>query len=194
MGSSRPRPTARSVLVGGLLPVLAFTLLEEWLGIAWGAAAGMAFGVGEIVWERLRYGKVETITWAGTVLLVLFGGVALATREGIWFKLQPALLQAAMGLGLLGTVVVRRPFLVLLAEQQGALAGLPPERRAFFLGAFGSLTFRLALFLGAQAAFTAWMALSWPTRAWAGWKGIGLPLTLFLYLGIEGLWFRRKVR
>lgn len=185
------RPTARSILLGGLLPVVAFALLEEWLGIVWGVIAGMAFGISEILWEKFRHGKVEVITWAGNGLLLLFGGVALFTQDGIWFKLQPALLQAGMGVGLAVSVFFGRPFLVLIAERQGTFDSLPPERRSHLLAAFGGLTLRMAIFLGAQAAFSVWVAFHWTTRAWAVWKGVGLPATLFIYMGLEMLILRR---
>ena len=36
----------RALLLGGLLPVIAFTVIEEVYGTLWGLIAGMVFGVG----------------------------------------------------------------------------------------------------------------------------------------------------
>ena len=36
------------LLFGGLLPVIAFTVIEERYGVIWGVISGMAFSVGEM--------------------------------------------------------------------------------------------------------------------------------------------------
>ena len=54
----------RTLLLGGVLPVVAFTIIEETAGILWGLVAGMGFGVAEIIWEWRSRHRVETMTWA----------------------------------------------------------------------------------------------------------------------------------
>ena len=47
----------RSFLLGGLLPVIAFSVIEDRFGTVWGLIAGMVFGGGEIIWEWRTLGK-----------------------------------------------------------------------------------------------------------------------------------------
>ena len=86
-----------SFIFGGLLPVLAFTLIEEYHGPVWGTVAGMIFGLGEIIYEKVRFKKVSTITWIGNAMILGLGGLSIISQDGIWFKLQPALFMLSLG-------------------------------------------------------------------------------------------------
>lgn len=72
---NRPTPKAQalSLFFGGLLPVIAFTVIEEKYGPQAGLIAGLVFGVGEIIYELVRYKKVSQITWIGNGLLLGLG-------------------------------------------------------------------------------------------------------------------------
>ena len=93
-----PKSQWRGLVFGGLLPVLAFTIAEELYGIIWGLILGMVFGVGEILYERFKFKKVAPITWGANGLILVLGTVALVFQEGIWFKLQPAILELVMAI------------------------------------------------------------------------------------------------
>ena len=84
---------AFSLFFGGLLPIIAFTVIEEKYGIIAGLIAGMIFGLGEIIYEYITVKKVSTITWIGNGLILGLGGISLISNEGVWFKLQPAILE-----------------------------------------------------------------------------------------------------
>ena len=87
-----PKQQALSLFFGGIFPVIAFTVIEERYGVVAGLIAGMVFGVGEIVYEFFSQRKVSTMTWIGNGLILVLGGISLFFKEGIWFKLQPAIL------------------------------------------------------------------------------------------------------
>ena len=190
----RPQASVKSLLLGGILPVLVFTLVEEIYGTLWGLIVGMIFGVGEILHERIRYGKVDGITWFGNGILLVLGGVSLATQEGIWFKLQPALIEVGMGALLIGSWIVGKPFLGLMARKQKTLDQLPPSVRERFGQALSGLTLRLAIFFWLHAALATYAALYWSTRAWALLKGVGFTVSMLLYMLVEILVLRAQVR
>ena len=101
-----PRQQALSLFFGGLLPVIAFTLIEEKFGTLAGLAAGMIFGAGEIIYEWVKYKKVSTMTWIGNCLLLGLGGVSLISSDGLWFKLQPVLIEAGFFIFLLDSCII----------------------------------------------------------------------------------------
>lgn len=185
--TSAPKKTAAGLFFGGLLPVIAFTLIEEYYGIIPGLIAGMIFGVGEIAWELYRHKKVQKITWIGNGMLLVLGAVSLISSEGIWFKLQPALMEGAFAIALWVSVIVKKPLLVVLAESQGQkFDGLLREKMS-------GLTVRTGFFFAIHAGLATWAALDWSTTNWALLKGVGLTVSFILYLVIEAVLLRRAV-
>ncbi|GIL17018.1 MAG: putative intracellular septation protein A [Oligoflexia bacterium] len=176
-----------SFFFGGLLPILAFTLIEENYGPIWGTVAGMAFGFGEIIFEIVKYKKVSTMTWIGNGMILSLGAISIISQDGIWFKLQPALFEAFFAIFLWGSLVLKKNFLVLMAEKQGQQI---PE---ILKEKFNGITFRVGIFFAIQAGLATWAAFSWSTEAWAFLKGIGLTLSFVVYLVAEGFYLRRQI-
>lgn len=183
----------RSLFFGGILPVIAFTLVEEYFGTLWGLIAGMVFGVGEIFFEKFTRGRVDAITWGGNGMLFVLGGVSLFTKEGLWFKLQPAILETVMGLVLVGSVLIGRPVLLILARKQNVMANIPAPIQNLMNQSFSGLTLRVGIFFLLHAGLATWAALSWSTRAWALLKGVGFTVSLILYMLAEMLILRRRI-
>lgn len=186
-------PQVRSLLLGGVLPVVAYTFVEEYFGTLWGLVAGMVLGVGEIAAEWIQKRKVDPITWIGNGLILVMGTISLVTKEGIWFKLQPAILEAATAALCLGSVVAGKPFLVMMARKQGLFSRFPDALHAPLEKIFGGFTFRLGLFFLAHALLATWAAVHWSTRAWAILKGVGFTATLVGYMVLETLVMRKRI-
>ncbi len=184
----------RAFLIGGLLPVIAFTVIEEVYGTVAGLIAGMIFGVGEIVWEWRTQGRVDPITWGGNALLLVLGAVSLFTNEGIWFKLQPSILEGAMTAALWGSWILKKPLLLAMSRKQGAVPeGAPPEFKAILESGMSGMTLRLGVFFALHSALAVWAALHWSTAAWAALKGVGLTASLVVYMLVETLLLRYRV-
>lgn len=183
----------RSLLLGGVLPVIVFTVLEEKYGTLWGLVGGMILGFGEIANEWRTQRKVDTITWIGNGLLIGMGLISLFTSEGLWFKLQPAILEAFMAVLLIGSVIVGKPFLALMAEKQNMYAQIPEPLHPVFRSRFKGMTFRIGIFFLLHAILATWAAVEWSTRAWALLKGVGFTASMILYMLVEMLFLRRKL-
>lgn len=174
----------RSFLIGGILPIVAFTFIEDHYGVVAGLIAAMIFGVGELSYEYIRFKKIERITLIGNALVIGLGLLSLWSTDGIWFKLQPALLCLIFAGALIVSSFLKKPLLVGLARAQNAEI---PELALVFMS---SLNWRLGIFFIFQAALGTWAALHWSTTQWALLKGIGLPVMMFLYMIVEVLIFR----
>lgn len=184
----------RALLLGGILPVIIFTVIEEKYGTYWGLIAGMVFGLGEILYEKIKFKKIDTITWVGNGLLVGMGIISLFTSEGIWFKLQPALIELFMAGLLMGSTLMGKPFLIMMAKKQNTFAQMPAPIRPLMEKQFSGFNFRIGLFFLAHAILAAWAALYWSTRAWAILKGVGLTASLIAYMGLEIILMRSKMK
>lgn len=183
-----PKGQALSLFFGGLLPVIAFTVIEEKYGPQAGLIAGLIFGVGEIIYELARYKKVSQITWIGNGLLLGLGLISLFFNDGIWFKLQPAIMEFGMFVFLLGSWALKKPFLKIMVEKQN------PEIPQIMKDSLSGITLRMALFFLAHAIIATYAAFYWSTEAWAVLKGIGLTVSMIVYMIGEMFWMRAKQR
>lgn len=186
--AKQARGSALQLFFGGILPVIAFTVIEEKYGTIAGLIAGMAFGAGEIAYELIRHKRVSKITWFGNGMLLALGAVSLATNEGIWFKLQPAILEAVFAAGFIGSLLIRKNLLTWIMRAQGQ--ELPAPLLPFVNG----LCFRVGLFFLIHAALATHAAYNWSTEAWALLKGVGFMGSFVVYLVFEGLYLRTRIR
>lgn len=180
----KPKASALALVFGGLLPVIAFTVIEEKYGTLAGLIAGMIFGSAEIIYELIRYKKVNTITWIGNGLLLGLGAISLFSSEGIWFKLQPALLEFGFFIFLSGSWILKKPFMAMMLEKQN------PTAPDFLKQRMGGMTLRLGLFFLIHALLATWAAFYWSTESWALLKGVGITISMLFYMGAEIIWMR----
>lgn len=179
---------ALSLFFGGILPVIAFTVIEEKYGTMAGLVAGMIFGFSEIVYELIKHRKVSGLTWFGNGLLLGMGAISLWTNEGIWFKLQPAIMEAAFALALWGSWLIKRPLLRWMMQQQGQSLPSVIDQR------LSGMTFRLGCFFALHAGLAVWAAYDWSTTNWALLKGVGLTVSMIVYMMFEAFAIRRMVQ
>lgn len=177
-----PPPSNKLVLLSGILPLIVYTLVEEIYGTYWGLIAGLILGISEIIFEKILYKKVSTVTWVVNAMVISLGAVSLYMNDGIWFKLQPAFAELVMVLLLWGSTIMKRPFLREMAAKQ--MPNTPEHMLVFF----ESITFRLGLFFLIHSVLAVWAAFEWSTVNWALLKGVGLTVSTVLYLVAE-MWF-----
>lgn len=194
MQTSKDRPALRTLLLGGVLPVVAFAVVEELWGAKAGLIAGMAFGVAEILYEWRTAGKVQAITWGGNALLLVLGAVSIVFDEGFWFKLQPALLEGAFATALFVTQAMDRPLLVAMAKKQLPPESVPEAARPLVEARLKGMNLRMGFFFLIHTGLAVWSALYWSTGAWAMLKGAGFTVSLIAYVGLEILWARKRSR
>jgi intracellular septation protein len=176
------------LVFGGLLPVLIFTFIESKYGAVWATIAALIFGIIEITYEKISTRQVSMITWVANGLIFFLGLITIFTDEGIWFKLQPAFLELGFAGLLWFTSFMKKPMLLELAKKQNPQ--IPASVQEFLSG----INLRLGFFFLFQAALATWAAFSWSTEAWAALKGLGVILMMIVYLALEILLLRRRVR
>lgn len=175
------KPSFLTLFFGGILPVVAFTIVEDNFGIVWGTVAGMIFGIGEITYEKIFLKKISPLTLSVNALLLLLGSISILLNDGIWFKLQPAIIEAGFVLFLWISFFRKKPLLPQMAKMQGVV--LPPQAYSILTG----MTFRLGLFFAIHACIATWAAFKWTTEQWAWLKGAGLTVSFIAYFGLEFL-------
>lgn len=186
--NSKAKSQALALFFGGLLPVIAFTVIEEKYGTVAGLIAGIVFGLGEVLFETIKYKKVSAMTWIGNGLLFSLGGASLFLNDGLWFKLQPAIIEFGIFMFLSGSCFIKKPILKLMIEKQN------PETPEFIKQSLSGITLRLSFFMLAHALLATYAAFFWSSESWALLKGLGLILSTILYMVLESLYLRLKIK
>jgi intracellular septation protein len=190
--SAAKAPGIKAIFLGGILPVAAFALVENFYGTMGGLIAGIAFGVGELTYEYVRFRKVQWITIIGNLLVIALGGLSLFEDNPVFFKLQPAILIFVFAALLIGSSLIGKPFLVEVSRKQ--MPNAPEVVRKNLSG----MNFRLGFCMLGIGVLSVYAAYYWSTAAWAMLKGIGVPIILVLYMAVEILvirwWARKRMR
>ncbi len=178
----------RNFLLGGLLPIAAFALVEQIYGTIGGVIAGVVFGGGEIIWEHWRLGKVQGITWLSNSLVLVLGVASIWEGNGVFFKLQPAVFMFVFALIFLISSLIGKPFLVEMSKKQN------PDLSPQILQRFRGINTRLGFFFLFLVALSAHSAFYWSTASWAALKAVGLPALTGVFVVLEVLWIRISSR
>jgi isopentenyldiphosphate isomerase/intracellular septation protein A len=85
-----------AILLPGLLPLIVFVVVDEFLGAKWAILTALASGVAIFSYTWFRNRKPDTFVLFDTLLLAAFGGVSLLLDDDIFFKLKPGVIQSIL--------------------------------------------------------------------------------------------------
>jgi intracellular septation protein len=147
--------------------ILFFAAFKFWdIYVATGVA--IAATVAQILYLRIRTGKVEAMQWLSLGVIVLFGGATLLSHSETFIKWKPTALYWLMGGTLaIGQLVFRRNFIKSL---MGAQMTLPDA-------AWRALNWSWATFFAVMGVVNLWVAFHYDTDTWVTFKlfgGLGL--------------------
>jgi isopentenyldiphosphate isomerase/intracellular septation protein A len=147
----------------GFAPILAYILIDAFLGERAGLIAGVALGVGECVVIAVRERRLDFFTLLDTVFLVAMGAVSWALSNPVFFRIKPAISGGIFGLlFMVGSLGPHRFFLPYVQDKMnmGELPEALAKRTLAMIAGFGILTI-------AHSALTAVAALFWPKAVWS---------------------------
>jgi intracellular septation protein len=136
----------------------------------------------QIVWVRLRHGKVDNMLWISLVLVVVLGGMTIALRDENFIKWKPTVLYWIFAATLLVSAALFGKNLVrsMLAAQIEA-----PEH------VWAKLNLLWVAFFAFMGALNLFVARNFSTDSWVNFKlfgGMGLMLAFML---AQGIWLTR---
>jgi isopentenyldiphosphate isomerase/intracellular septation protein A len=174
-----PQVLLRSLLPG-LVPLIVFVAAAALFGEVVGLAVGLAVGLVEFVYSLIRNKKADPFIAADTLLLAVAGGLSLALRNEIFFKLKPAIIETVL-VAAMGMLLVLPPsFLKGYLGRQLRGVEIADEALPAMKRSLGIMLVVMAL----HAALVVYAAFSLSNAAWAFVSG-GL---LYIVFGAYALW------
>jgi intracellular septation protein len=138
----------------------------------------------QIVWVRLRHGKVDKMLWVSLVLVVVLGGLTLALRDDTFIKWKPTLLYWIFAVVLVVSATLFRKNLIRgMLEAQVAL----PEP------VWARLNLVWAGFFAFMGAANLVIARNYPTEIWVNFKLFGGMGLMLVFMIAQAFWLTRHM-
>lgn len=179
-----------SVFFFGILPLIAFVVIDSFAGLKAGIIAAVVFALVEIIYSLAVFGTVDSLTIGTLVLVLVLGFISYKSNNSIYFKLQPVFVGVVFGSVLLVTQAMGKPLLLLLVDKYQAM--LPDDLALHFSNPMIRTMFaRVSGILGVgflvHAALVAYAAFRLNNWWWLFIRGIGVYIMMIICVVIARL-------
>ncbi len=165
------------------VPLLVFVIVDAFgntrRAVVWAlAVAGL-----ELVWEYAVFGELDEFSLGSTLLIAIFGGLALRYNNALFIKFKPVVLSVFTALALLITWGLGKPLLVTAMDRYGQLLPAQMQQLAHQPRMQQILT-TATLYLGVgfllHGALVVWAALRLGNWGWLLTRSGGAYLMMFV--------------
>jgi intracellular septation protein len=169
------------------LPALAYWYLETYYTLEIALVGGIVLGILEMILEKKISGHIHTLSKLNLALIIVLGGVSLAAKEGIFFKLQPTFTGTAVSLFFIFKKAQGKSLLLEMLED---LKQKPPLPAVIYQ----TLETHMIVFLLGFAGLMTWVALKETTATWLFWKTAGFYIAFGVFMVIEFIYMQFAMR
>jgi len=177
-------------LLPSFIPLIAYVLVDTFLGERTGLYAGIGIGVVEFLVVLVRDRKPDPFVAADTLLLALAGAISLISNNDIWFKLKPAVIELVFSASFALLLVLPERYLKAYMERQLKGFEFPDSTLPAMRKSLGAMLAILAV----HAGLTAWSAVALSTKAWGFISGVLLYILFGVFALAEFIYARVKGR
>ena len=167
----------------GLVPLLAFAILDSFFGLKTGLIAALVLAIAECVWTWISFGELDQISIVSLALIIILGALAWKKKSPIIFKIQPSLISFFLGAWLIISWSVGEPVFVAMIKKYAAMLPIDirqniqnPQYLAFI--SLTTLTTGVGMLFHAFA--TGYAAFKLSNWWWIAVRGIGFYLFAFI--------------
>ena len=166
-------------------PIILFFAAFKFAGIYVATGVAIAATVVQIIYLRLRNGKVEPMQWVSLAVIVLFGGATLIAHNEEFIKWKPSVLYWLMGAVLAGGLLFfRKNFIKSL---MGTQMELPDP-------VWRTLCWAWALFFAGMGVLNLWVAFNFDTDTWVNFKLFGGMGLMIVFVIAQAIYLSRHVK
>lgn len=164
-------------LIFGILPLLAFVIIDIFLGVKAGVICAAILAFLEAVYSYYELGSLDYFSIASLLLVLLFGGLTYLSKNPLYIKLQPVLLGVTFSIVVFAFQAFGEPILLVILKKYGGL--MPAELSIDFRRPhIEALLTKTSLYLGfgllIHALIVLYSALRLNNWWWLFMRGVGL--------------------
>jgi intracellular septation protein len=165
-----------------LFPVILFFIVFKWYGIYAATSCAIIATLAQIVWVKIRHGKLDAMLIASGVIIVVFGGATLLLHDEIFIKWKPSVLYWFFAIVLYATEVFWRKNIIRnLMQEQITM----PDK------VWRMLNFAWAAFFTLLGVLNLYVATHYDTATWVNFKLLGTTGLMFVFVVAQSLYLSR---
>lgn len=176
----------KTQMLSALFPLVLFWAIETYYGLKAALVAGCIGAVLEMSWEKYKTGRISFLTLSSNLLVLGLGAVSFWMDSGAAFKLQPAVMEIAMAVFMVGARIKGgEPFMIRTFRDSPML---DPDKRhqilaqPWFFARLKKADNRLILFFIGHGIAVAWAAIFATSTVWIALKGLLFYVMLVLVM------------
>jgi hypothetical protein len=109
------------ILLMDFVPLLVFVVVDSLSNMRRAVVWALAVAGLELIWEFCTFGEIDEFSILSTLLIIVFGGLALKFDNALFIKFKPVVLSLFTALALLITYLMGKPMLVTAMDRYGPL-------------------------------------------------------------------------
>ena len=154
------------------------------LPVLFATATAIVATLAQIIWVKLRHGKVDTMLWVSFAIIVVFGGATLLLHDEGFIKIKPtALYWLFASVLLFSKIFFKKNLIRSLMEEKMRL----PDRIWAQLNLAWSGFF---IFLGILNLYVAW---NFSTDTWVSFKLFGATGIMLIFIILQALMVAKHI-
>ncbi len=184
-----PVPPARRLTTMKFLidffPILLFFVAFKVWGVYVATGVAIAATIAQIIYLRIKNGKVEPMQWISLGLIVVFGGATLISHNDTFIKWKPTVLYWVMAAALLGSQWLMGKNLI--QKLMSAQVQLPQP-------VWDKLNYSWAIFFVLMGALNIWVAHQFDLDTWVTFKMFGGLGLMVVFVVAQAMYLSRHIQ
>ncbi len=171
----------------GLLPLLAFVIVDTFLSMKAALITTVVMAVVEAIWTYFTFNELDSVTIFTLVSVLIMALISYKKQTPIFLKLQPAIFSFVFASALIISYFLDRPFILLMMEKYNGLVSEQMEeqikallRETWFRQILTTNTWTMGVMLYLHATLTTIAAFKLSNWWWLALRGIGFYVLIFL--------------
>ena len=159
-----------------LFPVILFFIAFKFFGIYTATAVAIGATIAQIIYSKLRHGKVDNMLLISGVIITVFGGATLLLKDPTFIQWKPTVLYWLFSLTLLGAQFIfkKNPIRSFMEKQ----ISLPNN-------VWARLNLAWALLFIALGILNLYVAFNYSQDIWVDFKLFGITGIMFIFIVIQ---------
>jgi intracellular septation protein len=156
-----------------LFPVILFFIAFKFFGIYTATAVAIIATIAQIIYSKLRHGKVEKMLMISGVIITVFGGATLLLKDPTFIQWKPTVLYWLFAVGLIGAQLIFK---------QNPIRSFMEKQISLPEAVWSKLNLAWALLFVALGVLNLYVAFNYSQDIWVDFKLFGITGIMFIFI------------